>query len=243
MKKQQNILVHMHALMLLLGSIGFSSKAYTQSVAEQCRKASFDSTVIGCSADRPCILRLRQNGQTLQVGWDGQKDYDAYNFRWSTRGKMKAQVELQGGPGGIYEINDLKPCATYSLKIQGCNKAAGPRCTAWASALFTMEPNLPEGPETCQKIYVWRDAYPGDHVCVTPRERDQAAKDNEQASSRRDPHGESGSDSCLPGYVWREAREEDHVCVAPKTRLQVQSDNHAKCKRLASCRSGIQTGL
>ena len=28
--------------------------------------------------------------------------------------------------------------------------------------------DLPYGPDTCKQGYVWRDAIPGDHVCVVP---------------------------------------------------------------------------
>jgi hypothetical protein len=41
------------------------------------------------------------------------------------------------------------------------------------------------GPDTCLQGYVWREAFPGDHVCVTPATRSQAAYDNSQADSRR----------------------------------------------------------
>jgi hypothetical protein len=41
------------------------------------------------------------------------------------------------------------------------------------------------GPDTCIQGYVWREAIPGDHVCVTPEVRDQAAEDNRLADSRR----------------------------------------------------------
>lgn len=44
---------------------------------------------------------------------------------------------------------------------------------------------LPYGPDTCRQGYVWREAVPNDHVCVTPQTRSQAAIDNSQASNRR----------------------------------------------------------
>lgn len=45
---------------------------------------------------------------------------------------------------------------------------------------------LPYGPDTCRQGYVWRDAFNGDHVCVTPQSRTQAAQDNQLAPSRRE---------------------------------------------------------
>jgi hypothetical protein len=40
--------------------------------------------------------------------------------------------------------------------------------------------------EACIYGYVWREAVPGDHVCVTGETRAQAAYDNSQAAARRD---------------------------------------------------------
>ena len=91
----------------------------------------------------------------------------------------------------------------------------------------------PYGPETCRDGYVWRDAFPGDHVCVTPETRTQAAQDNSQAHARRQAGGAYGPDSCRPGYVWRDARPEDHVCVTPETRAAVAADNSEAAARRA----------
>jgi len=41
------------------------------------------------------------------------------------------------------------------------------------------------GPDTCAQGFVWRDAYEGDHACVTPADRAAAAADNRAGSSRR----------------------------------------------------------
>jgi hypothetical protein len=82
------------------------------------------------------------------------------------------------------------------------------------------------GPDTCKQGYVWRDSFPGDHVCVRPGVRTQAAHDNQQATYRVNPYGGSyGSDTCRNGYVWREAFPGDHACVTPATRSQAASDN------------------
>ena len=40
------------------------------------------------------------------------------------------------------------------------------------------------GPDTCRSGYVWREAYPGDHVCVRPWVRERAARDNARAPYR-----------------------------------------------------------
>ncbi|MGA7615598.1 MAG: hypothetical protein WBX15_10515, partial [Thermoanaerobaculia bacterium] len=73
-------------------------------------------------------------------------------------------------------------------------------------------PVLPYGPDTCKTGFVWREAFPEDHVCVTPQTRAQAARDNELAAGRRSPHGGPwGPDSCRQGFVWRDASPDDHV--------------------------------
>ena len=53
-----------------------------------------------------------------------------------------------------------------------------------ATLTSTMSHNGPYGPDTCLNGYVWRDAFSGDHVCVTPEQRTQAAYDNSQAPYR-----------------------------------------------------------
>jgi len=41
------------------------------------------------------------------------------------------------------------------------------------------------GPDTCLNGFVWRDAVPGDHVCVTPATRSRAAGETAAAAARR----------------------------------------------------------
>lgn len=45
----------------------------------------------------------------------------------------------------------------------------------------------PYGPSQCLPGYVWRDAWDGDAVCVTPDQRDQVQTDNAHAQERIDP--------------------------------------------------------
>lgn len=91
-----------------------------------------------------------------------------------------------------------------------------------ASPLSRAAPHL----DTCIEGFVWREAYPGDHVCVTPATRAQTVTDNTLAAVRREPQGGThGPDTCKPGFVWREARPDDHVCVTPEVRAQTARDN------------------
>jgi hypothetical protein len=94
---------------------------------------------------------------------------------------------------------------------------------------------LPYGPDTCIQGFVWREANPNDHVCVTPAVRSQTAQENQLAGSRRDPNGGPyGPDTCLQGYVWRDAFEGDHVCVTPDVRTDAANDNAAAASRMAA---------
>ncbi len=106
-------------------------------------------------------------------------------------------------------------------------------------AIVDTEPPAPDTepppPDTCKQGFVWREARPDDHVCVTPETRQQAAEDNLQAAARREPEGGPwGPDTCLAGYVWREAYKDDHVCVTPETREQTRLDNSQADERLAA---------
>ncbi len=85
---------------------------------------------------------------------------------------------------------------------------------------------LPYGPYTCKQGYVWREAVPGDFVCVTPQTREETANENALGPSRRQPGGGAyGPDTCKQGFVWRETRPSDHVCVPPQRREQAKADN------------------
>ena len=89
---------------------------------------------------------------------------------------------------------------------------------------------------------MWREAFPGDHVCVRPEVRAQAAADNAAGPSRRQPGGGAyGPDTCLPGFVWRDARPGDHVCVTPATRDATARDNRIAANRRASNTGDIFT--
>jgi hypothetical protein len=139
----------------------------------------------------------------------------------------------------------LDPSQTCALKVGFQPTAEGPR-----QATLVIHQNLPSPDRgtmvtltgvgsggttpdpTCLQGYVWRDAVPGDQVCVTPETRAQAAQDNSLAASRRSPTGGAyGPDTCLPGYVWRGVVPDDHVCVTPETRDQAAQDNNLATSR------------
>ena len=80
-------------------------------------------------------------------------------------------------------------------------------------------------PRPCKPGFVWREAFPGDFVCVEPSQRDQAHADNAAGPSRVDPNGGFGPNTCISGFVWREAGPNDVVCVEPHVRSRVAEDN------------------
>lgn len=101
----------------------------------------------------------------------------------------------------------------------------GAPAAAQANAPLTA-PALPYGPYTCATSLVWREAVPGDFVCVTPGERTRTQQDNAAAPSRVQPGGGPyGPDTCKQGFVWRESRPSDHVCVPPATRGYTVNEN------------------
>ena len=87
--------------------------------------------------------------------------------------------------------------------------------------------------DRCIDGYVWREAFVGDHVCVSPPVRAATAADNARAAERIDPGGAYGPQTCVAGFVWREARPSDRVCVIPKRRSGAAADNAAADARRA----------
>lgn len=78
--------------------------------------------------------------------------------------------------------------------------------------------------DRCLQGYVWREARPTDHVCVSGSTRSQAWADNAAAPSRW-VSGPFGPHTCIQGYVWREAFLGDDVCVTPANRSLAAADN------------------
>jgi hypothetical protein len=186
-----------------------------------------------CPADRPCFNGSYQDCHRVVFQFTGVTGWDFYNVRYRTAGGGETQVENKSG---MYTIENAKPNSTYTIKVQGCNSniLASSDCSPWVESSVTTVGDY--GQDTCQAGYVWREAFSGDHVCVDPKVRDQAANDNYQAAFRRQPGGGPyGPDTCQTGYVWREAFSGDHVCVDPNIRTQTLDQNRRASKtRLCS---------
>jgi hypothetical protein len=86
----------------------------------------------------------------------------------------------------------------------------------------------------CLQGYVWRQAYSGDYVCVSPATRTEAATDNAAAVSRvQSGGGAYGQYTCVQGYVWRQVVSNDYTCVTSAVRAQAAYDNSQAGNRVA----------
>jgi hypothetical protein len=81
------------------------------------------------------------------------------------------------------------------------------------------------GPDTCLYGYVWREATPADHVCVTSARRDTVAYENQLSPLLKNPSGPFGPESCKDGWVWREATASDRACVTSQSWTMVHNEN------------------
>ena len=81
-------------------------------------------------------------------------------------------------------------------------------------------------PDTCKQGLVWREARPGDHVCVSPEFRARTIGENNDAYKYW-VAGEYGPQTCVSGRVWREAFDGDTVCVTPDIRAENLAANAA----------------
>ena len=114
----------------------------------------------------------------------------------------------------------------FRVKARTARHTEGCVSEIWSNRACATTADCSFGPDTCIQGFVWREARPADHVCVSVAVREQTRSDNAQAAARRSPTGGPyGPDTCLSGFVWREAFPGDHVCVTPQTRAQAAQDN------------------
>jgi len=134
---------------------------------------------------------------------------------WVSAHYLAAANGGSNNSGAQNNNNDAATAAILGLIIGGVLARAG----------NNNPPPLPYGPDTCKQGYVWRDAIPGDHVCVKPQVRALTANENAIAGSRVNPLGAYGPNSCKVGFVWREAYQGDKVCVTGIRRTKVKNEN------------------
>jgi hypothetical protein len=186
-----------------------------------------------CQLDRPCS-NLSYTSSTATVTakiYGGNVDIDFYQVRWTINrnGAVQTFAQQRIYPSGGNATATFGPIAAadrsfvIGYSAQSCDSGVfGSSCTPWETESIVP---LPYGPDTCAAGYVWRDAFAGDHICVTPASRNQAASDNAAAPYRVNPNGAYGPNTCVNGYVWRAARSSDLVCVTPAVRTQTANEN------------------
>jgi hypothetical protein len=186
-----------------------------------------------CQLDRPCT-NLNYNSATAKVTASispGNVEYDFFQVRWTINrnGAVQTFGQQRVNPSadttatfGPIAPADRGYVIGYSAQSCSKNFFGDTSCTPWETKSIVP---LPYGPDTCAARYVWRDAFPGDHVCVSTDSRNQAASDNAAAASRVNPNGAYGPNTCVNGYVWRVARSTDLVCVTPAVRTQTANEN------------------
>jgi hypothetical protein len=87
----------------------------------------------------------------------------------------------------------------------------------------------------CLIGFVWRKAFAGDYVCVSPATYAQTQADNAAAVSRiQQGGGAYGPFTCIQGYVWRQVVPDDYTCVGYAVRPQAAYDNSQAKNRIAA---------
>lgn len=129
--------------------------------------------------------------------------------------------------------NSRRPRAAVSSRRASRSVRAVCLCAAaLAGGIASAEPA-----DECRPGFVWREALPGDHVCVTPETRDATSRENQLAADRR-AQGAHGTVTCRSGFVWREAFAGDHACVTPEARARVRAENAGAAAHTGVTRTG-----
>lgn len=118
-----------------------------------------------------------------------------------------------------------RPATPGCTRLKTIRRALGTFLLAAACSIAHAE--CPSGEDQCRPGFVWRGAFPGDHVCVSGASRARAAQDNGQAPSRTVP----GSDACRAGFVWRDAEPGDKVCTTGTVRSESATENQLAAQR------------
>jgi hypothetical protein len=185
---------------------------------------------VGC---RPIVsLEPNLQGTQLVLRWvyNRPRCHDFYIIRYGIVGQPLQQKDINNPPFvHSFYIDGDKPYVAFAEACAG-RALESSSCTGWSAPTYW----LPHGPDTCKDGFVWREAFQGDHVCVTPPSRDKAAAENRDAAGNALPGvGSSGPGTCKSPFVWREAdrngpaapRGKDHVCVVATRRNQVWAEN------------------
>lgn len=146
----------------------------------------------------------------------------------SAAGERATEPSPYGEAGNTSVSDELKARAPVNA-IPPSSFGSGPRSTQAIPS--NAAPSILPPMGQCRSGYVWREAGPGDLICVTPAGRERARLENDLAASRIDPNSAYGPKGCQSGFVWREAFPGDLVCVSPGSRSAAAQENAAHDQR------------
>ncbi len=121
--------------------------------------------------------------------WEAGFDYDHYYIHYTPQdGPMRTLKHDDDGTWGYQRIDGLAPDRVYKVEVQGCTSGLfGSKCYGWSPTKEIRTTPYPahSGPDTCAPGFVWREARPADHVCVSVPGRTLIASENATANQRR----------------------------------------------------------
>jgi hypothetical protein len=138
-----------------------------------------------------------------------------------------ASDELASGLAGRYGTNVNAIGLLCDASVTGNVPAPAP--SSWPIRLTgkVPAPVPPSAGLSCPQGFVWREASPTDHVCVTPEQRTETRLENAAGPSRVSHTDHTyGPQTCVQGYVWRAAFTGDAVCVTPLQRDAANQQNN-----------------
>lgn len=203
------------------------------------------------------INALREHADNDTADSTGTDNSEADTSTVTSRTSRKTNVNRNGSDGSgnkrIWTIGGAVAAVALMgavvLKLSGPGheaKADTPPVSAPVQAVASQPHNPPDQMVSrkelqraahlrgaCVKPFIWRQAEPGDKVCVTQETQMRILAENRAASENRSPNGGAyGPDTCKTGFVWRNAFEGDVVCVTPESRDMTANDNSLGARRI-----------
>jgi hypothetical protein len=182
----------------------------------------------------PLETPAASGSRLVRIPFDPADPFHYYTVEYRKRTGWSAGI-----PGDVVLVHEVRDGTPYlQRKLDGTRalvqsfSANGVTVTVGATGGITANVTITSDIiERCLMGYVWREAGPGDKVCVTGSVRTRAWADNAVAPSRW-VDGPYGPHTCVDGYVWREAFPGDDVCVTGDVRTQARNDNAAAASRV-----------
>ncbi|HZG95677.1 MAG TPA: hypothetical protein VEZ46_13305 [Mycobacteriales bacterium] len=200
-------------------------------------------TTVGAAGETTRTLTLTAVNKLGQTGWGLVRiPFDPSDLTRYYTVELRAKTAWDRGiPATGVLIHEVKNSGknTWLLKSRGdrtpltaISRNGVTVQTNWVNATtgqasVTITSNIAQ---RCLQGYVWREAGPGDLVCVLPSVRTANRIANDSASQRW-VWGPYGPHTCIQGYVWREAFPGDDVCVTPEVRTATAYDNSQAAAR------------